>query len=194
MTIRLRVAAVAVIVTYDLFSTTNFHDDRAYLVIVLAALAVTPCGRELSVDAWLRRWHGRCLPTTSPGWPLWLLRIEAATVAYGRQTRRAPRSDWAHGTVTWQRLNTVRSRMDASSSRGGRSTCSPTAPSTHAVCEVRHRHRAVHRHRPVVAAPHAVGDLGRHLHVAMQLSADVEVFSYLALAALVISGRAVDGA
>ena len=57
---RVATATVAVIVTYDLFlSTTNFHNNRAYLVIVLAALAVTPCGRELSVDAWLRRRRGR---------------------------------------------------------------------------------------------------------------------------------------
>ena len=52
-------ATVWLIVTYDLFlSTTNFHNNRAYLVIVLAALAVTPCGRELSVDAWWRARRG----------------------------------------------------------------------------------------------------------------------------------------
>ena len=39
-------------VTYNLFvSTTHMHNNRAYLVIVLAALAVAPCGREFSVDA-----------------------------------------------------------------------------------------------------------------------------------------------
>src|SRR5262245_55795545 len=75
------VAAFA-IVTYNVFlSTTSVHNNRAYLVIVLAALAVTPCGRELSVDAWLRRRRGlEALPTTAPAWPLWLLRFEAATV------------------------------------------------------------------------------------------------------------------
>ena len=47
------------VVTYDLFlSTTNFHNNRAYLVLVLAALAVTPCDRELSLDAWLARRRG----------------------------------------------------------------------------------------------------------------------------------------
>ena len=57
-----RVATVTTftIVAYDLFlSTTNMHNNRAYLMVVLAALAVTPCGRELSVDAWLRRRQGR---------------------------------------------------------------------------------------------------------------------------------------
>ena len=57
-----RVATVTafVIVTYNVFlSTTNMHNNRAYLMIVLAALAVAPCGRELSVDAWLRAVRGR---------------------------------------------------------------------------------------------------------------------------------------
>ena len=56
------------IVAYNLFlSTTHVHNNRAYLVIVLAALAVAPCGRELSVDAWLRRRRG--LPPLDPVGP-----------------------------------------------------------------------------------------------------------------------------
>ena len=58
---RARAATITVwaVVTYDLFlSTTNFHNNRAYLVLVLAALAVTPCDRELSLDAWLARRRG----------------------------------------------------------------------------------------------------------------------------------------
>jgi len=43
------------VVAYNLFlSTTHMHNNRAYLVVVLAILAVAPCGRELSVDAWRR--------------------------------------------------------------------------------------------------------------------------------------------
>ncbi len=46
---RLATATTFVIVTYNLFlSTTHFHNNRAYLVIVLGLLAVAPCGRELS--------------------------------------------------------------------------------------------------------------------------------------------------
>ena len=56
---RLATATTFAIVAYNLFlSTTHFHNNRAYLVIVLGLLAVAPCGRELSVDAWLRRRRG----------------------------------------------------------------------------------------------------------------------------------------
>ena len=52
---RLATVTTFAVVAYNLFlSTTHFHNNRAYLVIVLAALAVAPCGRELSVDAWWR--------------------------------------------------------------------------------------------------------------------------------------------
>ena len=60
---RVATATTFAIVTYNLFlSTTHFHNNRAYLVIVLGLLTVAPCGRELSVDAWLRRRRGRPVP------------------------------------------------------------------------------------------------------------------------------------
>src|SRR4029450_13697446 len=47
------------VLAYNLFlSRTHLHSNRAYLVIVLAGLAAAPCGRELSVDAWLRARRG----------------------------------------------------------------------------------------------------------------------------------------
>ena len=56
---RLATATTFTIVAYNLFlSTTHFHNNRAYLVIVLGLLAVAPCGRELSLDSWLRRRRG----------------------------------------------------------------------------------------------------------------------------------------
>ena len=186
---RVATATVAVIVTYDLFlSTTNFHNNRAYLVIVLAALAVVPCGRELSVDAWLRRRRdGPRLPTTSPGWPLWLLRVEAATVYGASGLSKLLDPDWFDGTVTWQRLNTVRSQLDASVLPGW------------AVDLLTNRAFNTVSAKFVIATELfiAVGLWSRRtryaaiwvaicFHVAIQLSADVEVFSYLALAALVI--------
>ncbi len=71
---RIATATTFGIVTYNFFlSTTHFHNNRAYLVIVLAALTVAPCGRELSVDAWLRA--RRNLPPLNP------LRPRVATVA-----------------------------------------------------------------------------------------------------------------
>src|SRR5919106_6247151 len=55
---RLATATTFGIVAYSLFlSTTHFHNNRAYLVIVLGLLAVAPSGSGLA-----------------PAWPLWLLR------------------------------------------------------------------------------------------------------------------------
>ena len=91
-----RVATVTTfaIVTYNLFlSTTLFHNNRAYLVIVLGVLAVAPCGRELSLDAWIRRRRGRpALDPCAPAWPLWLLRFECAAIYGASGTEQARRS------------------------------------------------------------------------------------------------------
>jgi vitamin K-dependent gamma-carboxylase len=186
---RLATATVAVIVTYDLFlSTVNVHNNRAYLVIVLAALAITPCGRELSLDAWLRRRRRQpVLPTTSPAWPLWLLRFEASTVYGASGLSKLVDPDWFGGTVTWQRLSSVRDRMDASVLPGW------------AVDLLTNRAFNTVSAKFVIATELfiAIGLWSRRtryaaiwvaisFHVAIQLSADVEVFSYLAIAALVI--------
>jgi hypothetical protein len=112
-----RVATVTTfaIVAYNLFlSTTHFHNNRAYLVIVLALLAVTPCGRELSLDAWLRRRRG--LPARSPvapAWPLWLLRFECAVVYGASGLSKLVDPDWFGGTVTWQRVERSRDQLEA---------------------------------------------------------------------------------
>jgi vitamin K-dependent gamma-carboxylase len=186
---RLVTAVVAVIVAYDLFlSTTNVHNNRAYLVIVLAGLAITPSGRELSVDAWRRRRRRLApLPTTSPAWPLWLLRFEAATVYGASGLSKLVDPDWFGGTVTWQRLNSVRDRMDASVLPGW------------AVDLLTNRSFNTVSAKFIIATELfiALGLWSRRtryaavwvaicFHVAIQLSADVEVFSYLAIAALVI--------
>jgi uncharacterized membrane protein YphA (DoxX/SURF4 family) len=103
---RLATATTFVIVAYNLFlSTTHFHNNRAYLVIVLGLLTVAPCGRELSLDAWFRRRRGRpALPLSAPGWPLWLLRFECAVVYGASGFSKLVDPDWFGGTVTWQRV------------------------------------------------------------------------------------------
>lgn len=112
---RLTTAATFAIVAYNLFlSTTLFHNNRAYLVIVLAVLAVAPCGRELSVDAWLRRRRGLpALDRCAPAWPLWLLRFECAAVYAASSTSKLLDPDWFGGTVPWQRVVQARAELDA---------------------------------------------------------------------------------
>src|SRR4029434_8502753 len=77
---RVATATTFAVVAYNLFlSTTHFHTNRAYLVIVLGLLAVAPCGRELSMDAWLRRRRGLpALDPSPPAWPLRPVRFEWA--------------------------------------------------------------------------------------------------------------------
>ena len=109
---RVATATTFAIVAYNLFlSTTHFHNNRAYLVIVLGLLAVAPLGRELSLDAWLRRRRGGPAPALSaPAWPLWLLRFECSAVYAASAVSKLVDPDWFGGTVTWQRV--VRARED----------------------------------------------------------------------------------
>ena len=186
---RLATIAVFTIVTYDVFlSTTNMHNNRAYLMVVLGLLAVAPCDRELSVDAWLRKQRGRpALPTSSPGWPLWLLRFEAGTVYAASGLSKLLDHDWFSGTVTWQRVVLVRDRVDAS-----------VLPSW-AVDVLTNRSFHTVAAKLIIATElfiaaglwsrrtrYAAVWLAICFHVAIELSAEVQVFSYLAIAALVI--------
>ena len=189
--IRGRAAAVVVwaVVTYDLFlSTTNVRNNRAYLVLVLAALAVTPCDRELSLDAWRARRRGAPpRATEAPGWPLWLLRFEAATVYGASGLSKLVDPDWFSGTVTWDRLVRTRDKLEAS------------ALPSWSIDVLTNRSFNTVAAKFVIATELfiAVGLWSRRtrytavwvavcFHVAIQLSASVEVFSYLAVAALVI--------
>jgi hypothetical protein len=112
---RLAIATTFAIVAYNLFlSTTHFHNNRAYLVIVLGLLALAPCGRELSLDAWLRRRRGLPpLNPSAPAWPLWLLRFECAVVYGASGFSKLVDPDWFGGTVTWQRVVRAQDQLDA---------------------------------------------------------------------------------
>ena len=112
---RVATATTFAVVAYNLFlSTTHFHNNRAYLVIVLGLLAVAPCGRELSMDALLRR--RRELPAldpAAPAWPLWLLRFECSAIYGASGLSKLLDPDWFGGTVTWQRVSRARGDLQA---------------------------------------------------------------------------------
>ena len=112
---RVATATTFAVVAYNLFlSTTHFHNNRAYLVIVLGLLAVAPCGRELSMDAWLRRRRGLpALDPTAPAWPLWLLRFECSAIYGASGLSKLLDPDWFGGTVTWQRVSRARGDLQA---------------------------------------------------------------------------------
>ena len=186
---RVATGATFVIVAYNLFlSTTHVHSNRAYLVIVLAALTVAPCGRELSVDAWIRARRGRPpLDPRAPGWPLWLLRFEAAVVYGASGLSKLVDPDWFGGTVTWHRIVQVRDRLEAS----------PLPGWAVSLLADRSFHTVAAKVIVITELFIAIGLLWRGtryaavwvavcFHVAIEVSASVQVFSYLAIAALVI--------
>jgi Vitamin K-dependent gamma-carboxylase len=186
---RVATATTAGVVAYNLFlSTTHVHNNRAYLAIVLAGLAVAPCGRELSVDAWLRRRRGLPpLALTAPAWPLLLLRFEASVVYGASGLSKLVDPDWFGGTVTWHRTVRVRDELVASPLPGW------------AIDVLADRSFHTYAAKVIVlteiflalglwwrATRDAAVWVAVCFHVTIQLTARVEVFSYLAIAALVI--------
>jgi hypothetical protein len=186
---RLATTTSFVIVAYNLFlSTTHFHNNRAYLVIVLGLLAVAPCGRELSVDAWLRRRQGRpALDPSAPAWPLWLLRFECAAIYGASGLSKLVDPDWFGGTVTWQRVVRARDRLDGW----------PLPDWAWSVLTDRSFHTGAAKMIVLTELFIALGLWWPRIryaavwvalvfHVAIEVSASVQVFSYLAIAVLVV--------
>jgi uncharacterized membrane protein YphA (DoxX/SURF4 family) len=186
---RLATATTFVIVAYNLFlSTTHFHNNRAYLVIVLGLLAVAPCGRELSVDAWVRRRRGLpALDPSAPAWPLWLLRFECAAIYGASGLSKLVDPDWFGGTVTWQRVVQARDQLEGW----------PLPDWAVSVLTDRSFHTGAAKIIVLTELFIAVGLWWRGtryaavwvavaFHVAIEVSASVQVFSYLAIAVLVI--------
>jgi hypothetical protein len=186
---RLATATTFAIVAYNLLlSTTHFHNNRAYLVIVLGALAVAPCGRELSVDAWLRTRRGLpALDPRAPGWPLWLLRFECAAVYGASGMSKLLDPDWFGGTVPWMRVVEARDALNAG----------PLPQWAVSVLTNRDFHTGAAKVVVVTELFIACGLWWRGtryaavwvaviFHVTIQASADVEIFSVLGIAVLVI--------
>jgi Vitamin K-dependent gamma-carboxylase len=184
---RLATATTFAIVAYNVFlSTTHFHNNRAYLLIVLGLLAVAPCGRELSVDAWVRRRRGLpALDPSAPAWPLWLLRFECAAIYGASGLSKLVDPDWFGGTVTWQRVVRARDELGA------------LPDWTVSVLTDRSFHTGAAKVIVLTELFIAVGLWWRGtryaavwvavaFHVAIEFSASVQVFSFLAVAVLVI--------
>ena len=186
---RLACAVTFGVVAYNLFlSTTHVHSNRAFLTIVLAGLAVAPCGRELSLDAWLRGRRGLPpLDKLAPAWPLLLLRFEDVTVYAASGLSKLLDPDWFGGTVTWLRVVHTRRQLEASPlpawvtdlllERGFHTYAAKVIVLTELFIAV----GLCFRRTRVAAVMVAVC-----FHVAIQLTASVEVFSYLAIATLLI--------
>ncbi len=168
-------------------STTHLHNNRAYLVTVLGLVALAPNDRSFAMDAVRRRRRGGDVDRTAPAWPLWLLRFTCATVYLASGISKLLDPDWFGGTVTWARVTAHRADLDAS-------------PLPSAVVDLV-LERAVHTvaAKVVVATEIVIGvglwwrparrfviPVAIAFHVMIELSADVQLFSYLAVAVLVV--------
>jgi hypothetical protein len=174
------------VVGYHLFlSTTHMHNNRAYLFAVLLILAMSRCGDAISVDAWRAKRAGAPLPSAAPGWPLWLLRFECATVYGASGLSKLLDPDWFGGTVTWGRV-TAQQAMVRSSVLPGFVADLLLDRSFHTVAA-----KGIVATELFIAAglwwrrtrPWAVA-AAVCFHVMIELSAEVQVFSYLGLAVL----------
>jgi hypothetical protein len=161
------------VVTYNLFlSTTHYHHNRAFLVIVLAALAVAQPD-----DAGI-----------GPAWPLWLLRAEIAVVYATSGGSKLLDHDWWSGTVTWDRVVRVEHRLVADTPLPRWAIDVLTNRDVHTVAA-----KVVILTELFIAigvwfrtTRYAAVWVAVVFHAAIEVSASVQVFSYLAVAALVI--------
>lgn len=180
--------AFAVVATNLLLSETHFHHNRAFLAIVLGGLALLSSGRVLSVDAWWRRRRGRPIAgDVAPLWPLWLLRAQVCLVYLASGISKLVDPDWFGGLVLWDRV--VRFQhvldptplpgwaVDALTSRWLYYGVGPAAVLTELFIGI-----GLWFHSSRLAAIW----VAIMFHVLIEVSASVEVFSFVAIAALAI--------
>lgn len=170
-----------------LVSTTNVHNNRLYLVTVLGLLAMAPCDRSWSVDAARRRWRGVPSAERGPAWTLWLLRFACATVYGASGVSKLVDADWFGGTVTWGRVMLQEAQLRAS-----------VLPDVAVDLLLERSFHSVAAKGIVLTElfiagglwwrrtrPWAVG-VAIVFHVSIELSARVELFSWLGIAVLVV--------
>lgn len=178
-----------------LLSQHHFRHNRAFLLFLLAAVALADSGRVLSLDARRRR-RGSGGAVGAPGddvssvWALWLLRVLAASVYLASGFSKLVDPDWSGGLVLWDRAvrhqHLVHERVPE-----------PLADAVVSVVTTRWLHTIT---SPIAVAMELFIGIaiwfGRtrlaaiwvaiFFHLSIELSASVEVFSLAAIAALAI--------
>lgn len=174
-----------------LLSQTHFRHNRAFLIVLLAAVALSDSGRVLSLDARRRR------PPDDRAslWPLWLLRILASSVYLASGFSKLIDPDWAGGLVLWDRAvrhaHLVETRVpepiagwvvDVVTVRWVHAVTSPIAVAMELFIGI----GLWHARTRIAAVWVAV-----FFHLSIEIAASVEVFSLAAVAALAIWARPV---
>lgn len=119
---RLTTAYTAAFVTYNFFlSETFFRHNRNFIVLILLMLALVPCGRVLSWDAWRAPsplGTKASLPspreTKASLWPMYLMRFEVVCVYCGSSISKLLNPDWRSGLVLLTRSRWYEYRLRSS--------------------------------------------------------------------------------
>ena len=90
--------------TYLVASTTHLHNNRAYLFAILLGVSLAPAGRSFSLDRLIASRRGDPPEETMGGWPLWLLRFQCSLIYAASGISKLVDPDWFGGTVTWGRV------------------------------------------------------------------------------------------
>ncbi len=187
---RLATAYSACFVGYHLFlSTTHFAHNRAFLLILLTTVAIVPVGRHYSVDALIRRRRGPADigDAVAPLWPVWLVRFEVVAVYCASAMSKLVDPDWWGGLMLQRRAIDQRTHaidegapvwlMDLLADGTFQWWFAKVAVLTEFVIALGFLHRRTRLLAIWIAIP---------FHVSIQIGAQVQVFSWAALAALVI--------
>jgi uncharacterized membrane protein YphA (DoxX/SURF4 family) len=186
-----RLAAVytAAFVAYNLFlSQLNFVHNRAFLCLLLVGLTLVPVGRRFSVDSLLRcRAGAPNLGSEGRLWPILLLRFEIVCVFVLSGLSKLIDPDWWGGTVIMLRFVDGRAEAEASGvpvwlldvvvTDGFNSAFAKLAVLTELAIGI----GLIFKRTRLGALWLEVG-----FHVAIEVVFSVQVFSYAALAAMVI--------
>jgi len=177
----------AAIVIYNLaLSRTHYHHNRAFLAVLLVGLALVPAGGAVSLDSWRAHRAGRAITTRARQWPLILLRFQIAAVYVASGVSKLLDPDWVGGVVT--RLRVGSALEVPGSVVPGFLLDVAVDPLVHALVA------------PVIVLTEifiGIGLLVRKtrvaaiwiavvFHIAIEVSANVQVFSWAAIAALVV--------
>ncbi len=184
-----------VLLAYNLFlSETFFRHNRHFLLVFLGCLSFVDTGRAFALDVWIRRWRGKpALDVRDvPLWPLWMLRGLAVIPYFASGFSKALDPDWRSGVVTWDRVLRYRHHVQGSVAEGipfveglvarastleFHSFFAPLAIGTELFLSVGLLWNPTRRLAMVVAFL---------FHLSIELSASVQVFSYLGMAAVLI--------
>jgi uncharacterized membrane protein YphA (DoxX/SURF4 family) len=176
------VAAFVVVATNVLASETHFHHNRTFLAILLGGVALLHPGQAWSLDAWVRRRRGRPAEDDIALWPLYLLRAQVSLVYLASGTSKLLDRDWVGGLVLWDRVvrhqeNLPSWSVDLMTSRWLFYGIGPAAVATELFIGVGLWFQRTRLAAVIVALT---------FHLSIEVAAKVEVFSYAAIAALLI--------